>query len=58
MQFDLDFNNSIILSCSFFFFLIVDLSLLIPIGITIKEEKSEIVIHQVILEAKIRKCLI
>ena len=58
MQFDLDFTNNIILSCSFFFFLIVDLSLLIPIGIRIKEEKSEIVIHQVILETKIRKYLI
>ena len=58
MQFDLDFTNNIILSCSFFFFLIVDLSLLIPIGIPIKEEKSEIVIHQVILETKIRKYLI
>ena len=58
MLFDLDFANNTILSCLFFFFLIIDLNLLIPaviaqvfnpiaelvipIGIPIKEAKTEI----------------
>ena len=73
---NLDFANSTILSCLFFFFLIIiDLyflipagiaqifnyiaALIIPIEILIKEAKTEIEIHPVIiLEAKIRECLI
>ena len=70
----LDFANNTILSCFFFFHLIIDLyfliptaiaqifnpiaKLLIPIGITSKEVKTEIEIHPVIVEAKIRKCSI
>ena len=58
----------------FFLFLILDLYLLIPaviaqifnpivelvipIGIPTKEEKAEMETHPVILEAKIRRCLI
>ena len=72
MLFNLDFANNTISSCSFFFFLIIDLYLLIPsvfaqifnhtaelvipIGIPSKEAKAEIEIHPVIVEAKIRKC--
>ena len=56
------------------FFLIIDLyflipaviaqifnpiaELIIPIGISLKEAKAEIEIHLVIVEPKIRKCLI
>ena len=70
MLFNLIFTN-IILSCFFFFFLIIYLyflipatiaqicnsiaELIIPIGIPMKEGKSEIEIHPVIAEAKIRK---
>ena len=72
MLFNLDFANKAISSCSFFFFLIIDLyflipaaitqifnpiaELVIPIGMPIKEAKAEIDIHTVIVEAKIKKC--
>ena len=68
MLFNLDFANNTILSCFFFFFLIIDLYLLIspaitqifnpiaelvsPIGIPSKEAKAEIEIYSVIVEAK------
>ena len=39
-----------------FSFFIIDLCFLIPIGIPIKEAKSEMETHPVIVEAKIRKC--
>ena len=74
MLFNLDFANNTILLCFFFFFLIIDLYFLIPAviaqifdpiselvlprGISIKEAKAETEIHPVIVEAKIRKCLI
>ena len=74
MLFNLDFATNIILLCFFFFFLIIDLyfliagvfkqnftpiaELVIPIGIPIKEAKAEIEIHTVIVQPKIRKCLI
>ena len=74
MLFNLDFANNTILSCFFFFFLIIHLyflidavivpifnpiaELVIPIGIPSKEAKAEIEIHPVIVEAKIRKCSI
>ena len=72
--FNLAFAKNTILSCFFFFFLIIDLCFLIaeviaqilnpiaelaiPIGIPTKEAKSEIEIHPVIVEPKIRKCSI
>ena len=68
MLFNLDFASNTILSCYFFFFLIIDLyffippviaqifnpieDLVIPIGIPIKEVKTETEIHPVIVEAK------
>ena len=68
MLFNLDFATSTILSCFFFFFLIIDLYFLIAaliaqifnpiaelgilIGILIKETKVEIKTHPVILELK------
>ena len=71
IRFNLEFANKTILSCFFFFFLIIDLYLLIPaviaqifnliaelvipIGILIKEAKVEIELHPVVLEAKITK---
>ena len=74
MLYNLDFANNTILSYLFFLFLIIDLyflitaiiaqsfnpiaELAIPIGIPIKEAKSEIEIQPVILEAKIRRCSI
>ena len=77
MLFNLDFaNNTIftILSCFFFFFLIIDLyflipavitqifnpivELAIPIGIPTKEAKAEMETHPVIVEITIRKCLV
>ena len=74
MLFSLDFANNTILSSFFFFFLIIDLyfliaavvaqifnpiaEIIIAIGIPTKEAKSEIEIHPVIVEAKIRKCSI
>ena len=69
MLFNLDFANNATLSC-FFFFSVIDLwflfpaailkifnpiaELIIPTGIPIKEEKAEVEIHSVIVEAKIR----
>ena len=74
MLFNLDFVNNTILSFFFFFFLIIDLYFLIlagtaqifnpivevtiPKGIPTKKVKAEIEIHPVIVESKIRKCLI
>ena len=74
MLINLDFANNTILSCFFFFFLIIDLyflisaviaqifnliaELVIPTGIPVKETKGEIEIHTVIVETKIRKCSI
>ena len=71
MLFNLVLANNTVLSCSFFFFLINDLYVLIPaiivqifnpiseivipIGIPSKESKEEIKTHPVIAEAKIRK---
>ena len=71
---NLDFDNNTILSCFFSFFLIIDLyflitaviaqifnpitGLVIPVGIQNKEAKTEIEIHPVIVEAKIRTCSI
>ena len=67
--FSLDFANDTILSCFFYFFLIIDLYFLIPaviaqmfnlilelitpIEIPIKEAKAEIETHSVIVEAKV-----
>ena len=72
--FNLDFLYNTILSCFFFFSLIIDIYLLIPaanaqvfnfiaelvipIGIPSKEAKAEIDIHPVIAEAKVRNSLI
>ena len=74
MLFDLDFANNSILSCFFFFFLIIELyflvyaaiakifdpiaELVISIGIPDKVAKVEMETHPVIVEAKIRKCSI
>ena len=74
MLFNLVFANNTILSCFFFFFLIIDLYFSIPaaiaqifspiaepvilIGIPSQEVKAEIEIHPVIVEAKIRTCSI
>ena len=71
---NLAFANSTILSCFFFFFLIIDLyylipaviaqilnpiaELVIPIGIPSKEAKAEIKIHPVTAKAKIKMCSI
>ena len=71
MLFNFDFANNTILSCLFFFFLIIDLyyliaavivqivysivELVIPIGIPTKEAKAEIEIHPIIVEPKIGK---
>ena len=68
MLFNSDFANNTILSCFFFFFLIIDLyfsihavivhifnsiaELVIPIGKPTKEAKAEIEIHPVIVEPK------
>ena len=70
MQFNLDFDNDAILSCFFFFFLIIDLcfvilaviaqnfnpvaELIIPIGIPTKEAKTQMETNPVIAEPKIR----
>ena len=72
MLFNLDFPNNTILSCFSFFFLIIDLHLLIPAVIAqifnpiaelavstrmpTKEEKAEIETHTVTIEVKISKC--
>ena len=69
MLLNLDFANNTILSCFFFFFLIIDLyflisvviaqifkpiaELVIPIGISTKEVKTEMETHQVIVEITI-----
>ena len=74
MLFHLDFTNNTVFTCYFFFFLNINLQflipvviaqifnpiaeLLIPIGIRIRGEKSEIEMHQTIVEAKIGKCSI
>ena len=74
MLFNLDFASNTILSCFFFFFLIIDLyfliptviaqifnpieELVIPIGIPTKEAKAEIETQPVIVQAKTRKCSI
>ena len=70
MLFNSDFASNTILSCFFFFFLIIDLyflilaaiapifnpmaELVIPKGILTKEVKAEMETHPVIVEAKIR----
>ena len=72
MLINLHFANSIILSRFFFFFLIIDLNILIlvvtaqifnpiaelaiPIGIPSKKGKAETEVDPVNVEAKIRKC--
>ena len=66
--FNLDFAKNIILSCFFFFFLIIGLYLLISVeifnttaklvvlvGIPNKKKKTEIEIHPVNVEAKTQK---
>ena len=74
MLFNFDFTNNTILSCFFFFFLIIDLyfliapviaqtfnqivELLITIGIPTKEAKAKTETQPVIAEPKIRKCSI
>ena len=71
MLFNLDFANKTILSCFFFFFLIIDFyflipaviaqifnpiaELVIPIGIPTKEAKAEMETHPVIAEITISK---
>ena len=66
MLFNLDFANNTILSCVFFFFLIIDLyflihavitqifnpiaELVIPIGISTKEAKAETETHPTIIK--------
>ena len=72
MLFNLDFANNTNLSCFIYFFLVIDFyffipaaiaeifnpieELVIPLGISRKEEKAEVAVHPVIVEAKIRKC--
>ena len=74
MLFNLYFAKNTILSCFFFFFLIIDLyflipaviaqtfnpisELIIPLGIPSKEAKADIEKHPLTVEAKIRKCSI
>ena len=69
--FSLDFDNNTILSCFVFYFKIIDLYILIPAAIAqifnpiaalvisirmpSKEVKTEIELHPVIIETKIRK---
>ena len=71
MIFNLDFANNTILSCFFFFFIVINLcflipavitqifnptaELIIPIGILSKEAKAEMETLSVIVEAKIGK---
>ena len=71
MLFNLEFAKNIIISCFFFFFLFIDLYLLlpavntqifnhiaelvIPIGITTKEAKARIETHQILLEITINQ---
>ena len=72
--FSFDFDNNTILSCFFFFVLIIDLyflipaviaqifnpiaELLIPIRIPTKEAKAKIQVHTIVVGANIRKCSI
>ena len=72
--FNWDFANNTILLCFFHIFLIIDLhfsipvvitqtfnpivELAIPVGISTKEEKSEMERHLVIVETAISQCLI
>ena len=74
MPFNLEFANNTILSCFFFFLLIIDLyflileaiaqifnpiaEIVIPIRMQTKEAKAEKETHPVIVEAKTRKCSI
>ena len=74
MLFNLDFANNTVLSCFFFFFLIIDLyflipaviaqifntipGLVIPIGIPTKKAKGAIETYPVIVEDKMKKCSI
>ena len=69
MLFNLDFADSTIVSCFFFFFLVIDLhflipaviaqisnsiaELVIPIGVPIKEEKAEMETNPVSVEIAI-----
>ena len=68
MSFNLDFANNTILSCFFFFFLIIGLipaviaqifnpiiELVIPIGIPTKKTKAEMETHPLIVEITIIK---
>ena len=73
-QFNLNFTNDKILSCFFFFFLIIDLHLLIPaaitqifnpiselvipIGVLTKEAKAKREVRSVTVEINISKCSI
>ena len=73
MLFNLDFANNTILSCFFFFFLIIDLyflipkvakqifnpiaKLVIPTGISTKEAKAEMEMYLVTVDIKIIKVL-
>ena len=72
LLFSLELAKNTILSCFFYFFLIIDsyflistiiaqifnpiIELVIPIEIPIKEVKAEMATHRVIVEPKIRKC--
>ena len=72
MLFKLVFGNNTMLSCFFYFFLVIELYFLIreviahifnpiaesviPVGIQNKEVKVEIGTHSVTAEAKVRKC--
>ena len=74
MLFNLHFANNAILSCFFFFFLIINLYFLTPavttqnfnpiaelvihVGIPAKEAKVEMETHSITIESKISKCLI
>ena len=72
MLFNLDFGNNTMLSCYFYFLLIIDLYFLIPAAIAqtfnpiaelvskqaSKQAKAEVEIHPVLANAKIRKCSI
>ena len=73
MLFNFDFANNTILSCFFFFYLIINFKflipeviaqisnpiaeLVIPTGIPTKEAKAEMETHPVIVEAKNKKVL-
>ena len=73
-MFSLDFAKDHVLSCFFFFFLIIDVyflipaviaqifnpiaELIIPIGIPTKKARAEMETHPVIVEIKVSKCSI